>query len=211
MSRFFAGFATASVVWLVLGGSLVALVWTGVIALPHEEPMPDVVAAMDVDAGVATTASPRGRRRGRAGWGGGGGGAGGAHAGGGGGGGDYDPAPEDVLTGDDLGTVNHNLDVGAQGGEEHLTPSQIEQTFDTVLPRIRRCLILVPGNGDIRGRVVFGFRVAHDGHVVAVNLRGPSNITTGEPGDCLRAAGRGARFPSFDGPDTVASYPLDLN
>jgi hypothetical protein len=75
---------------------------------------------------------------------------------------------------------------------------------------VRRCLVLMAGDDPVRGRVTFGLRIAPTGQVRAVQLQGPAAATTGEAGDCLRAAARALRFPSFDGPEMVARYPLHL-
>ncbi len=110
---------------------------------------------------------------------------------------------------DDLGENDpREIDGVGGAGEQQLTNAQIESGFDQVFPRIRRCLILV--EGESRGRITFGLRIASSGRVTRVNLRGPSAVTGGEAGDCLRTAARQMSLPSFDGPDMIAHYPLTL-
>ncbi len=114
-----------------------------------------------------------------------------------------------ATTGDDLGWDDpRGLDM--EGGEQQLTGAQIEAGFDSMLGRIRRCLVLVPSDGEVSGRLTFGMRVGADGRPKAVNLSGPSIVTRGESGDCLRSAAQSIRFASFDGPDMLFKYPIDL-
>ncbi|NOY91276.1 MAG: hypothetical protein GXP55_08700, partial [Deltaproteobacteria bacterium] len=113
--------------------------------------------------------------------------------------------------GQDLGGSDpRTLDLAGSGGEQQLTGSQIEGGMDGVMGGIRRCLVLAAGDEPVRGRLVFGLRVASTGRVARVNLRGPTAVTRGECGDCLRRSARRAEFPSFDGPDMVVHYPLTL-
>ena len=63
-----------------------------------------------------------------------------------------------------------------------------------MMGRIRRCLILVPSDGEITGKLVFGMRVGSDGKPRAVNLSGPSIVTGGESGSCLRSAAQGIQL-----------------
>jgi hypothetical protein len=110
---------------------------------------------------------------------------------------------------DDIGWDDaRGIDMNA--GEQQLSGVQIEKGFDSVMPRIRRCLILVPADGEIQGRLSFGMRVGADGKVRAVNLSGPSVVTGGESGGCLRDTARGIQFAPFDGPDMVFKYPIEL-
>jgi hypothetical protein len=96
------------------------------------------------------------------------------------------------------------------GGEGQLTGGQIEAGFDSAMPKIRRCLILVPADGEITGKLLFGMRVGNDGTPRAVNLTGPSVVTGGDSGSCLRSAAQAIRFASFPGPDMVFKYPITL-
>lgn len=204
--RFFLGFLSASVLWgalsfLYLRGSLDFM-------FPDEEPASEPVAA------AAEPESPgppvKGKRRGvrrprlsrkveasngaapaRP--------AGGARGNG------------ETTIGDDLGwNQDRNVDMNAGGGEGQLSGSQIDAGFDSMMGRIRRCLILVPSDGEVTGKLVFGMRVAGDGKPRAVNLSGPSVVTAGESGSCLREAAQGIRFASFNGPDMLFKYPITL-
>lgn len=115
------------------------------------------------------------------------------------------------LTGDDLGGPDaRHMDPTAGGGEEQLLGHEIEQGFDSVMPKLRRCLILAADDEPVTGRLVFGVRVAGSGKVTKVNLRGPSAITKTEAGSCLRQAAKGIRFRSFDGPDMLVKFPMTL-
>lgn len=95
-------------------------------------------------------------------------------------------------------------------GEGQLAGTQIDAGFDSVMGRVRRCLILVPSDGDVTGKLIFGMRVGSDGKPRAVNLSGPSIVISGESGSCLRGAAQGIRFASFDGPDMLFKYPITL-
>ncbi len=95
-------------------------------------------------------------------------------------------------------------------GEGQLTGKQIEAGFDSVMGKIRRCLILVDTDDAIRGKLVFGMRVGSDGKPRAVQLSGPSIVIRGESGSCLREVAQSIRFASFDGPDTLFNYPVTL-
>ena len=195
MSRYVAGFLTASVLW----GAAAAVGWALWL-----RPIQNVVVARapePIDGGVAE-ASPdeRPRRHGR---------RHGTHAEPGG-------ASEAELAriethGEDLGGAGpRSLDLSATGGEQQLSGSQIEAGMDGAMGRIRRCLVLAAGDEAVRGRLIFGLRVSPTGRVARVNLQGPAAVTGGECGDCLRTAARNAQFPSFDGPDMVVHYPLTL-
>jgi len=196
VSRFAAGFLTATVIWLA-AASAAWFVWlrpdtTLVVASAPTE---------DVDAGVEAEPARRGRRgRGRRG---------------------RRQAPrgqassEDLTRvetrGDDLGgTDPRSLDLTGNGGEAQLSGSQIEAGMDGAMGGIRRCLVLAAGDDPVRGRLVFGLRVSPEGRVTRVNLRGPRQVTSGECGECLERAARRAHFPSFDGQDMVVHYPLTL-
>ena len=88
--------------------------------------------------------------------------------------------------------------------------AQIDAAFDGAMPRIRRCFVLAAGDDPVTGRLTFGMRIAGSGRVSAVNLSGPAAVTAGECGECLREAARNISFPSFDGPEMVARYPITL-
>ncbi len=115
-----------------------------------------------------------------------------------------------AVTGDDIGWDDNDRQIDLEGGEEQLSGREIEQGFDSAFGGIRRCLFLVPGDGETRGKLVFGMRVNGDGRPTAVNLSGPASVTKGEAGACMRKAARGIRFASFDGPEMVFRYPIEL-
>jgi hypothetical protein len=115
-------------------------------------------------------------------------------------------------TGDDLGADEaRNLDVGSAGGEAQLKGSEIEQGFDGAFSQIRRCFILAASDDPVRGKLTFGVRINGEGRVTKVNLSGPSALTQGEAGSCLRGAVTGIRFRAFNGPDMVVHYPVTLD
>jgi hypothetical protein len=115
----------------------------------------------------------------------------------------------EATTGDDLDwDGQRNLDMAA--GEEQLSGKSIEAGFDSAMSKIRRCLILVPAEGDVTGKLTFGMRVGSDGAPKAVNLSGPAVVTSGESGSCLRKAAEAIRFPKFSGPDMLFKYPITL-
>jgi hypothetical protein len=115
----------------------------------------------------------------------------------------------EATTGDDLDwDGERKLDLGA--GEEQLSGKSIEAGFDSAMSKIRRCLILVPAEGEVTGKLTFGMRVASDGTPKAVNLSGPAVVTSGESGGCLRKAAEAIRFPKFSGPDMLFKYPITL-
>ncbi len=124
-----------------------------------------------------------------------------------------DPATRYAATthDDDLaGNGPRELQMGSEGGEAQLSANAIEHVFDGAMNRIRRCLVLVEGDEPVRGRLTFGVRIEPNGRVAAVNLSGPSSVTTGEAGDCLRTTVHSLDFPSFDGPPMVTHYPVTL-
>lgn len=190
VSRFLAGFVTASVVW----GVGVWLYLEGAF-----EPDPPAVAAAPelADAGVAEMEGDAPRRRRRR----------GARGGAGGG-----PVPTGVATtGDDLGADDpRNLDM-ASGGEEQLPSAEIERAMDGAFGQIRRCLILAAGDDPVTGTLTFGLRIEPTGRISRVNLRGPAAVTTGEAGDCLRTAARRVQLRSFEGPPMIVHYPVTLD
>jgi hypothetical protein len=114
-------------------------------------------------------------------------------------------------TGDDLGGPEaRELNAAQGGGEEQLLGTEIEKGFDGVFPQVKRCLMLAAGDEPVSGKLVFGLRIAGQGGVTRVNLQGPSAITQGESGDCLRKAAKAIRFRSFNGPDMLVHYPITL-
>jgi hypothetical protein len=115
------------------------------------------------------------------------------------------------LVGDDLGENDtRNLNVGQNGGEEHLRNTEIEQGFDSIMPQVKRCLILASEDEPASGKLLFGLRISGAGKVSAVNLSGPSSVTRGDAGACLRKAAQGMHFRTFNGPDMVAHFPITL-
>lgn len=125
------------------------------------------------------------------------------------------PSPRatgEATHGDDLGLGEaRDLDLERAGGEEQLLDREIEQAFNQNFAQVRRCLVLVDSDQPVRGTLTFGLRIAGQKGVTRVNLNGPSAVTSGEAGDCLRKAARGIRLRTFDGPDMVVHYPLVLN
>ena len=114
-------------------------------------------------------------------------------------------------SGDDLGGPDgRELSAANAGGEEQLLGSEIEAGFDSVFPQVRRCLMLAAGDDVVSGKVVFGLRINGKAGVERVNLQGPSAVTQGEAGDCLRKAAHSIRFRGFDGPDMLVHFPLTL-
>jgi len=115
----------------------------------------------------------------------------------------------EATTGDELDwDGERKLDLAA--GEEQLSGKSIEAGFDSAMSKIRRCLILVPAEGEVTGKLTFGMRVGSDGTPKAVNLSGPAVVTSGESGGCLRKAAEAIRFPKFSGPDMLFKYPITL-
>lgn len=115
----------------------------------------------------------------------------------------------EATTGDDLNwDGQRQIDLAA--GEAQLSGKQIESGFDGAMSRIRRCLVLVPAEGEVTGKLIFGMRVGADGQPRAVNLTGPAVVTSGESGSCLRQAAQAIRFAKFDGPDMLFRYPITL-
>jgi hypothetical protein len=190
VSRFLAGFLTASVLW----GVGVWLFLEGVF----ESGQPELAMGAPPDAGIEEASeedSPRRRRRGR---------RRGASGGG--------AVPTGIATtGDDLGADDPRMLDMAEGGEEQLPSSEIERAMDEAFGRIRRCLVLAAGDDPVTGRLTFGLRIEPNGSISRVNLRGPAAVTTGDAGDCLRQAVRQVRFRSFSGPAMVVHYPVTLD
>lgn len=195
MGRFLAGFAVATLLW----GGIAAVYLLGGLGREPEATLAAERPDGSVDAGPDAT--PRGRRR-RAGRRRPGGAAGRRAAG---------PTGE-ATTGDDLDDSEpREVDLGAEGGEQQLSSAQVDEAFGQAMPRVRRCVLLAPEDAAIRGRVVFGLRIRGNGQVGGVRLSGPAALTTGEAGACMQAAARAVRFPSFDGPDMVVSYPVTFD
>ena len=189
MAKFLAGFLTASVVWG-------AAAWAYVEGYFAEPKMVDEtpVAAEELEATPEVEAPTKRRRRARR---------------------TREPRARtpmgNATTGDDLGEDSpRELTAGESGGEQQLSNAQVESVFDAAFGGIRRCLVLIEGDDEVRGRVTFGLRIAPSGNVERVNLSGPSAVTTGLPAECLQRAARRLRFPSFDGPPMVVRYPITL-
>lgn len=124
----------------------------------------------------------------------------------------HQPGNAEAQSGDDLGAGEaRELDLAQGGGEEQLLPREVEQAFDQNFAQVRRCLVLVDTDAPVRGTVKFGLRISGRQGVTRVNLTGPSAVTTGEAGDCLRKAARGLKLRSFNGPDMVVHYPVVLS
>lgn len=196
MEKFFLGFGAATVLWLVGGAVLVLGLGWGPPA-PEPPPEPDeVVVAVTEDPAEPPTKRRRRRRT-----------AGSTASDDG----SREAPTGSATTGDDLREGEmRTIDGEGTGGEAQLTGAQIDAGFDSAMPRIRRCFVLAAGDEPVTGRLTFGLRIRGSGEVTAVNLSGPAAATTGECGDCLRAAARGIRFASFDGPEMVARYPITL-
>ncbi len=194
VSRFVAGFAVASLLW----GGAAGLYFSGVLGPRAVEPADEIQPAFGDEAATdETAATPAHRRRGRH--------RPGAR-------GPLGPTPRgNATTGDALGENDpRGLDLESTGGEEQLASSEIESAMDAAFPRIRRCLVLAAGEDPVSGHLTFGMRIEPNGSVSRVNLSGPAVVSTGECGDCLRAAVRGTRFRAFDGPPMVVRYPITL-
>jgi hypothetical protein len=115
----------------------------------------------------------------------------------------------DGVSGDDLGGPGaRELSMGNAGGEEQLSEAEIDRGIDRVFNGIERCLVLVPAGAPATGKVVVGMHIAPNGQVMGVNLKGPNTIVSGEAGACIRRIVNSIRYPSFDGPDMLANYPI---
>jgi hypothetical protein len=113
------------------------------------------------------------------------------------------------MAGDALdGPGGKSLSMGSAGGEDQLSPGEIDQGIDRVFKGIERCLLTLPPDAPATGKVVFGMNIASSGRVTKVNLRGPNVMIKGETGACFRRTVKSIRFRSFDGPDMVAHYPV---
>lgn len=199
MAKFLSGFAAATGLWLaVAAGLVVGLGWGPPVEEVVEEEL-EVAPLTDTDT-EPTEPTKRGRRRSRR------------------GGNEDTPSGArtstprgEASTGDDLREGEmRTIDGEGTGGEAQLSNRQIETAFDGAMPRIRRCFVLAAGDDPVSGRLTFGLRIRGSGEVSAVNLTGPAAVTTGDCGECLRTAVRGIRFPSFDGPEMLARFPITL-
>lgn len=192
VARFFLGFLVATMLY---GAAGYVLSTKGLLTLgvPPEEPEA-VATGGELDEPEADPKKPRKKRVAR-------------------------PRPErlgasnlptgSATTGDDLDWSGERQ-VDMAGGEEQLSGREIEAGFDSAMAKIRRCLVLVPAEGEVTGKLTFGMRVGSDGAPRAVNLSGPAVVTTGESGDCLRKAAQAIRFAKFSGPDMLFKYPITL-
>jgi hypothetical protein len=187
VGRFAAGFVTASTLWAGAG----AVYWFLVLRAPDTAPEPIATGPAEAPPDAVETApTKRTKRRGTA---------------------MTDRPGGEATTGDDIDAIDPvSLDLGSEGGEAQLPSSAIQAGMDAVMGSIRRCFFLAATDEPVTGRLVFGLRIEPSGRVGGVNLSGPSALTTGEAGQCLRDAARAASFPSFDGPPMVARYPIDL-
>ncbi|MET0390292.1 MAG: hypothetical protein ABW321_30250 [Polyangiales bacterium] len=193
MWRFLAGFGTASLLW----GALVLASKQGWIdiSLAPEAPPGDETNLGDTSQDDTPDKPVRARKKRVASQ------AKHAHA----------SSNAQTSVGDDLRENEaKNLNVGANGGEEQLRGTEIEQAFDAGFGQIRRCLILAADDEPASGKLVFGLRITGAGKVSAVNLTGPASVAKGEAGACLRKAASGLHFRSFNGPDMVVHYPITL-
>ncbi len=196
MAKFFLGFGVATLLWGAALGVLVGVLGWGP---PQEEPEAVVAIAETEEAPVEDEEPTRRQRRRR-------------RAGGGTEAAEERSAPTgNATTGDDLREGEmRTIDGEGSGGEAQLSGAQIDAAFDGAMPRIRRCFVLAAGDDPVTGRLTFGMRIAGSGRVSVVNLSGPAAVTAGECGECLREAARNISFPSFDGPEMVARYPITL-
>jgi hypothetical protein len=196
MKRFLLGVLVASVLWLGLlyaqSAGVIEIFGAGDSDRPAE-------IATAVDAGAEADSEPqkkkkkrRGKRKKSQGW--------------------TSSSGHDLghgESGDELGGAGpHEISMGQAGGEQQLSPAQIDRGIDTVWNGIQRCLVLVPSDLPATGKVVLGMSIASSGVVTKVNLKGPKPIISGECGACIRRAVKRIRFPLFDGPEMVAHYPI---
>lgn len=191
MGRFFAGFVFASLLW----GSAGYLYTEGHLDSLLGSPDPETLAAAESAPEAEEPAGKKRKRRrqrkrrrpaGR------------------------ERTPQgNAVSGDDI-DWNGDRGVDMQAGEEQLSGPEIEAGFDSVFGGIRRCLVLIPGDAVVQGKLVFGMRVGPNGRATAVNLSGPAAATTGETGSCLRKAARSIHFATFDGPEMVFRFPIEL-
>lgn len=198
MARFFVGFLVASGIWAALAGALYS---QGVVLLASGEESEEVEAALEEEeADEPTDKSKRRRKKRRS----------ARRLAERGAAGEGRALPQgEATTGDNI-DWDGERQVSMAGGEEQLSGTEIEAGFDSAMSRIRRCLVLVPAEGDVTGKLTFGMRVGGDGRPRAVNLSGPAVVTSGESGGCLRQAAQSIRFATFDGPDMLFKYPITL-
>ncbi len=188
MARFLGGFVSASVLWAAFVAALV----TGVVDI-NLEPDAAPAAAAPADDGVGGAPAATGKRGSRA--------RGRRNL----------RFSGESQSGDELGGPDtRQLEMGSPGGEQQLRSEEIEQQFDTVLPQIRRCLILAASDEPVTGKIVFGLRIGGSTGVSKVSLRGPSAVTQTEAGECMRKAASGMRLRTFDGPDMLVQFPITL-
>lgn len=186
--------------WAAVAGGLYA---SGVVGLAREEPEQEVAAATEEEADDAPQTDPKKRRRGKR--------SGRPQAGAASrSASDSRPLPEGNATTGDAIDWGSDRQLDMAGGEEQLSGKEIEAGFDAAMGKIRRCLVLVPAEGEVTGKLTFGMRVGGDGTPRAVNLSGPAVVTSGESGSCLRQAAQSIRFATFDGPDMLFKYPITL-
>jgi hypothetical protein len=187
VGKFFSGFLVATLAWMAVGAGLHLGAGWG--------PPADPEVVDEVPASTEEPASERAAPRRRSSSGGGG------------------AVPRgNATTGDDLRENDiRMIDGTATGGEEQLSGRQLDAAWDGAMGRVRRCFLLAAGEDEITGRLVFGMRIAGSGQVTAVNLSGPARMTSGECGDCLRDAARQIRFPTFNGPEMLVRYPIELD
>ena len=117
-----------------------------------------------------------------------------------------------ATTGDRLGGPGtRDLNAAQGGGEEQLLDNEIEAGFDQIFPKIRRCLMLVESEDPVRGKLMFGMRIAGTGRITKVNINGPAVVTRSEAGGCMRQAAKSLQFRSFNGPDMLVHLPITLD
>lgn len=191
MKGFAAGFVTASAI--AFG------VWAYWLRPPPEvlEPEAPVVAAAPEPEAPAKT-KKRGRRVA---------GAGGTTPAGGSG-----ETWDDRGISDDLTPAALNLDVGAEGGERPISNDDVESTISKNWNRINRCILLdaadrtTPAKGTVR----LGIRIRPNGSVAAVTAAAPAELQGGTVIPCLRTTVAALRFPSFEGSESVVTYPIRI-
>jgi hypothetical protein len=198
---FIIGFFAATILW---GGLILAAregIFDDWLGKEGNEPLPDAGAVAEATEPGDVSKGPRKGRRGSRRW--------GRRNRQKGGPSEVRGSGPIVESGDDLGEgSSRSVDVGEQGDEQQLSSQEIDAAFGPAMPGIRRCLLLLPPNQEGSGRVTFGLRISGSGRASAVRLHGPSALTTGDVGNCLRRAGNAIRFPAFDGPDMVVRYPI---
>jgi hypothetical protein len=187
VSKFLAGFVSASLLW----GGLIYAERTGLISINFgKEPEPVAAVAPEPEESDPEPGKKRPRSKWRS---------------------KQRSYKGDSQTGDDLGDPEtRELSADQAGGEQQLKSSEIESGFDTAFPKIRRCLMLAASEEPVSGKLMFKLRIASSGQVTAVNLTGPSGVTQSEAGGCMLSAAKSMKFRSFDGPEMLVNYPLTL-